>query len=116
MLKEGTKSMSMVVSKEKVNKAYYLYIDTGGTFSDCFVLKPDGTFETGKSPTTPDNLADSFFSCMEVAFMKMGKSIDEILPNTVILGYGTTQGTNVIVTRSGASSLGLITTRGHEDR
>jgi N-methylhydantoinase A len=108
--------MSMVATKEEKNKAYYMYIDTGGTFSDCFILKPDGTFETGKSPTTPDNLADSFFSCMEVACMKLGQSIDDVLPNTVVLGYGTTQGTNVIVTRSGASRLGLITTRGHEDR
>lgn len=107
----------MACEAEKMNKmGYTMYIDTGGTFSDCIILKPDGTFVTGKSPTTPDNLANSFFSCMEIACNKMGLSINDVLPNTGVLGYGTTEGTNVIVTRSGASRIGLITTRGHEDR
>ena len=117
MLKEEDKRISMVATRKEGNKAgYVVYVDTGGTFSDCIILKPDGTIVTGKSPTTPGNLADSFFACIEVACTNMGQSIDDVLSNTVVLGYGTTEGTNVIVTRSGASRLGLITTRGHEDR
>jgi len=95
---------------------YIIYIDTGGTFSDCIILSPDGTFVTGKSPTTPKDLSQGFFAAIEVAALQMGKTIDSILSNTTILGYGTTEGTNIVVTGTGASHLGLITNRGHEDR
>lgn len=102
--------------KKKSKEGYIIYIDTGGTFSDCIILKTDGTFVTGKSPTTPKDLSQSFFAAMEVAASRMGQPIDEILPDTIVLGYGTTEGTNIVVTGSGASRLGLITTMGHEDR
>lgn len=96
--------------------SYSIYIDTGGTFSDAFVLLPDGTFYTGKVPTTPRDLSECFLSCIETAALQMGKSLDEVLQETRIIGYGTTQGTNIVVTGAGAGRLGLITTAGHEDR
>ena len=34
-----------------------IYIDTGGTFSDCVYIRGDGLVFTGKAATTPDNLA-----------------------------------------------------------
>ena len=100
----------------KSDSGYIIYIDTGGTFSDCIVLRPDGTFVTGKSPTTPKDLSQSFFASIEVAASEIGQSVDELLGNTTVLGYGTTEGTNIVVTGTGASRLGLITSRGHEDR
>lgn len=96
--------------------SYSIYIDTGGTFSDAFILLPDGTFFTGKVPTTPKDLSECFLACIETAAQKMGKSLDEVLKKTRIIGYGTTQGTNIVVTGAGAGRLGLITTAGHEDR
>lgn len=95
---------------------YIIYVDTGGTFSDCIILKSDGTFVTGKSLTTPRNLSESFFASIEVAASNLGISLEEVLSNTIVLGYGTTEGTNIVVTRTGAAKLGFITTRGHEDR
>ena len=107
----------MTNTSERESKAeYIIYIDTGGTFSDCIILSPDGTFVTGKSPTTPTDLSQSFFAAIEVASSQLGKPIDYVLSNTIVLGYGTTEGTNIVVTGTGASRLGLITTMGHEDR
>ncbi len=105
-----------IPTEQKDKTGYIIYIDTGGTFSDCIILNPDGSFVTGKTHTTPDNLSESFFASIEVAASRMGKPVDDILSNTMVLGYGTTEGTNIVVTRTGAVRLGLITTRGHEDR
>lgn len=95
---------------------YIIYIDTGGTFSDAVVVKPDGTFVSGKAPTTPDKLQLCFFNSIEAAAKKMGKTLKEVLPNTDIVGYGTTIGTNIIVSGVGGPKLGFITTKGSEDR
>ncbi len=95
---------------------YIIYIDTGGTFPDCIILSPDGKFISGKSPTTPDDLSEGFFKAIEVAASQISKPLDEVLSNITVLGYGTTEGTNIVVTGMGAAHLGLITTRGHEDR
>ena len=104
------------MKKQKSKSGYIIYIDTGGTFSDCIILKADGTFVKGKSPTTPKDLSQSFFAAIEVASEQLGKPVDEVLSNTIVLGYGTTEGTNIVVTGTGASRLGFITTKGHEDR
>ena len=94
-----------------------VFIDTGGTFSDTIILKENGEFITGKASTTPDNLAEGFFASLEAACRNMGKKTSkEVLPATVGIGYGTTQGTNILVTRANAPKIGFITTRGAEDR
>ncbi len=99
----------------KNDEKYIVYIDTGGTFSDAVVVRPDGTFINGKAPTSPQNLEECFFNCIESAAKNGGKSLEEVLSKTEILGYGTTAGTNAILTRSGAPKLGLIITKGFED-
>lgn len=95
---------------------YVVFIDTGGTFSDAIILKEDGGFTSGKASTTPENLAEGFFASLEAVCRNMGSSTADVLPCTVGIGYGTTQGTNILVTRSGAPKIGFITTRGVEDR
>jgi N-methylhydantoinase A len=115
MIWKETKLMVDATNK-KSKGGYIIYVDTGGTFSDCIIIKPDGTFVTGKSPTTPHDLSQSFLGAIEVATSEMGESVDKVLSNTIVLGYGTTEGTNIVVTGTGASRLGLITSGGHEDR
>ena len=84
-----------------------VFIDTGGTFSDTIILKENGEFITGKASTTPDNLAEGFFASLEAACRNMGKKTSkEVLPATVGIGYGTTQGTNILVTRANAPKIG----------
>ncbi|MBM2831429.1 MAG: hypothetical protein HW414_481 [Dehalococcoidia bacterium] len=99
-----------------IQERYRIFIDTGGTFSDAVVVKADGTFVSGKAQTTPRKLEDCFFACIEAVSQNMGKTSKEVLPLTVEIGYGTTAGTNILVTRSGAPRIGFITTRGAEDR
>jgi len=98
------------------NIRYSVYLDTGGTFTDCVIPGSDGTFTRGKALTKPDRLTDSFFGSIENAANKLGKSAKYILTQTDEVGYGTTLGTNIIVTRKGGPKLGFITTRGFEDR
>ncbi len=75
-------------AEKKQGKGYIIYIDNGGTFTDAFVLSPDGTFVTGKRPTTPKDLSVGLFNCVEDACEKMGKTIGEVLSNTVVFGGG----------------------------
>ncbi len=96
------------------DKKYLIYLDTGGTFSDCVIIKEDGSFVSGKASTTPDNLATCFFNCIENAAQQLGKGLIDVLKNCKLLGFGTTAGTNALLTLQGPK-LGLITTAGFED-
>ena len=98
-----------------MDELYNIYLDTGGTFSDAILLKNDGTFVTGKASTTPNDLSECFINCIQAACDKLNKPIEEILSKTQILGFGTTAGTNAILTRVGGPNLGLIVTKGFED-
>lgn len=93
---------------------YVIYLDTGGTFSDAVIIKEDGSFVTGKASTTPDDLATCFFNGIENAAQRLGKSLGEVLKNCNLLGFGTTAGTNALITLQGPR-LGLIITAGFED-
>lgn len=97
-------------------EGYIVYVDTGGTFSDAVVVSPDGTYISGKALTTPDNLEECFFNCIEAAARNMGSSLEELLVGCAEIGYGTTAGTNMVVTGAAGPKLGLITTKGIEDR
>jgi N-methylhydantoinase A len=81
-------------------KSYIIYIDTGGTFTDAVVVLPDGTFVIGKAPTTPDQLDVGLFNSIEDAAKKLDKSLDEIMKQTAQIGYGTTAGTNMVVSQA----------------
>lgn len=93
-----------------------IYIDTGGTFTDAVIVQPNGIFVVGKASTIPDSLEISFLDAIEDAARKLGTSIDEVLTNTAQVGYGTTAGTNMIVSEAPGPKLGLLTTKGVEDR
>jgi N-methylhydantoinase A len=95
---------------------YIVYIDNGGTFTDSVIAKSDGTVVTGKASTIPTRLQDSFFASIEDAAGRMGESIANIISKADVIGYGCTLGTNIIVSQQKGPKLGLITTRGIEDR
>ncbi|MCL5962226.1 MAG: hydantoinase/oxoprolinase family protein [Chloroflexi bacterium] len=100
---------------ENRDSKYIIYLDTGGTFSDAVIVREDGSFVRGKAPTTPDDLESCFFDCVEDGAEKLNKPLNEVLANTVVLGFGTTAGTNALLTKVGGPKVGLITTRGFED-
>jgi N-methylhydantoinase A len=78
-------------------------IDTGGTFTDCVMLR-DGEIEVLKIASTP---ADPSLAVLQ-AVMEMAGSGD------VELRHGTTVGTNTMLERKGAR-VAFVTTQGFED-
>lgn len=101
---------------DREKESYIIFVDNGGTFTDSVIVKPDGTFISGKADTIPENLTECFFASLQAAGEALGKSLDAIVPKSIEIGYGTTWGTNVVVTGTGAPRLGFITNRGTEDR
>lgn len=91
-------------------------VDTGGTFTDALITMPDGSFYAGKDYTDPERLEVSFFGAIADAAKKMNKSIGEVLPHAGQIIYGTTIGTNMIVADVPGPKVGLLTTKGVEDR
>lgn len=105
----------MLSEKGKSTPETFIYTDTGGTFTDCVIVTESGEVWTGKAPTIPERLEDCFFQSISAAIGDRS-SLEEVLKTCRVIGYGTTQGTNVIVTGAGAPNLGFITTKGQEDR
>lgn len=89
-------------------------VDIGGTFTDCVLLGADGSIVGAKSPTTPSDRSEGFFSSIARAAEKIGLDEAGLYARTSRLVHGTTTGTNAIVSRTGAD-VGLITTAGHGD-
>jgi N-methylhydantoinase A/oxoprolinase/acetone carboxylase beta subunit len=87
-------------------------IDTGGTFTDAFVVR-DGERFTVKTLTTPHDLAVCFRDVIARAAEEIGTSVPELLRETATVRYATTVGTNTIIQRSGPR-LGLIAAEGGE--
>ena len=97
--------------------SYSIFVDNGGTFTDAVIVHESGNFWRGKGDTTPENLHKCFFAAIQDAASQMGKSFEELLSDCRVIGYGTTLGTNILVSGgAGGTKLGFITTKGHEDR
>lgn len=93
-------------------RATTINIDTGGTFTDAFVVR-DGMRFSVKTLTTPHDLAVCFRDVIARAAEEIGLTVPELLRETATVRYATTVGTNAIITRSGPR-LGLITADGGE--
>ncbi|OLT40001.1 hypothetical protein BJF85_06570 [Saccharomonospora sp. CUA-673] len=85
-------------------------IDTGGTFTDGFVVR-DGIAHTIKTLTTPHDLAVCFRETIENAAGSLGLTVPDMLRETASVRYATTVGTNTVVQRRGPR-IGLITDPG----
>lgn len=91
---------------------YTIDIDTGGTFTDCF-LHGDGQVRTVKVPTTPHDLTVCFLESIKAGARAFGLSTEDLLYDTGIIRFSSTIGTNTIIQRDGAK-VGLLVTRGAE--
>lgn len=87
--------------------AVTLDIDTGGTFTDGFVVV-DGKSSAVKVLTTPHDLAVCFQEVVEAAADAAGMSVPKLLTRTEAVRYATTVGTNTVIQRNGPR-LGLLT-------
>jgi N-methylhydantoinase A/acetophenone carboxylase len=92
--------------------AYTIDIDTGGTFTDCF-LHGGGELRTVKVPTTPHDLTVCLQNSIRAGAQAWGLPVEDLLNDTAIIRFSSTIGTNTIIQRDGAK-LGLLVTRGSE--
>jgi N-methylhydantoinase A/acetophenone carboxylase len=92
---------------------YKIHIDIGGTFTDCFTVY-NGSYVTGRTPTTPYNLSVGFIKSIEDCARRLKISKEEILKNTESIIYSTTIAMNKLLERKGPF-MGLVTTEGFED-
>jgi N-methylhydantoinase A len=94
--------------------SYVIGVDTGGTFTDCVLLRSDGQLLWGKAPSTPKDFARGVIDAVKATAEPLKLPLQEILRDTSVFVHGTTVSTNAFLTRSGAKT-GLLTTKGHED-
>ncbi len=92
---------------------YTIDIDTGGTFTDGFIVF-DGEIKTVKVATTQHDLTLCFLECIRAGARAFGITTEDLLYNTDVVRFSSTIGTNTIIQRDG-SKIGLIVTSGTED-
>lgn len=92
--------------------AYTIDIDTGGTFTDGFLVHGDQV-KTVKVPTTPHDLTVCFIECIKSGARAFGVAVEDLLYETDIIRFSNTIGTNTIIQRDG-SKVGLLVTKGRE--
>lgn len=97
------------------HKPIILAIDTGGTMSDTVVVDENGYFTIGKAQTTPENEAIGIINSFRDAVRKWNMSVEEAAKTLEVIIYTGTIMLNRILTRTGFSNIGIITTAGHED-
>ncbi len=93
---------------------YRIGVDVGGTFTDCVVMRPDGSLLLEKAPTTPGDQSDGVVNALTQAAAAEGLSLDGLLGQTDTIVHGTTTGDNTMIQMTGAPT-GLIVTRGFRD-
>lgn len=89
------------------------YTDTGGTFTDTFVVDKDGNFVVGKAPSTPADISKGYFESIRRTADELGMTLEELCEQLSIMGYGATVVVNTILTRTG-EKIGVILTKGFE--
>ncbi|MEM2560479.1 MAG: hydantoinase/oxoprolinase family protein [Candidatus Bathyarchaeia archaeon] len=88
-------------------------IDSGSTFTDCFITFKERYLKV-KVPTTPYDLAICFFDALKEAAAVCGfNSVKELLRHTSIIRYVTTHGTNTFIMKTG-DTVGVLVTKGYE--
>ncbi len=93
---------------------YYCYSDSGGTFTDTFVMTTEGEFFSGKASTTPGSLEGGHIDSVNNAVAdNLHIGLEQFFPQTEVVGFGTTAIINTVVTRVGIKT-GAIVTKGFE--
>src|SRR5215213_1526497 len=91
-------------------------VDIGGTFTDSVLVEPDGRVAYGKALSSPaDDFQGGFFGSLSSAATLAGHDPDDVFKDlTRVVSHGSTVATNIVVEGKGAT-VGLLTTKGHED-
>jgi len=97
-----------------VEKAYWIGVDTGGTFTDALAIDLSGKLHLAKTPSTPKDLSVGIMNAMQLLAESARIPVERLLAATTKFAHGTTATVNAMVQRKGAK-VGLITTRGFRD-
>jgi N-methylhydantoinase A len=77
-------------------------------------MDENGNIVTAKAPTTPGELEKGVFDAIALVAAMQGVAAEQLLAKVSAFGHGTTQATNALIERTGATT-GLIATRGFGD-
>ncbi|MQA82693.1 MAG: hypothetical protein GEV10_30255 [Streptosporangiales bacterium] len=91
--------------------AYRIGIDTGGTFTDGFLIDSTGAYRWAKSLTTPYDLGECFRKVLQELADRAGIPLDELIRDAELMCYSTTHGTNTLLEESGPR-VGVIVSPG----
>ncbi|MEV0703585.1 hydantoinase/oxoprolinase family protein [Saccharopolyspora sp. NPDC050389] len=100
----------MPLPTPKEERGYRVAIDTGGTFTDIAVNRPDGSVFVWKVPSTPHAPDEAVIAGLTEALAKVAGHPGEVARFV----HGTTVATNTVITGTGAR-VGLVTTDGFRD-
>ena len=98
---------------DSARPAFCIGVDVGGTFTDVVLSEGTGVWRA-KAPSTPAALGQGVLNGCRLVAQHAGMRLEDLLPQVVRFGLGTTAVTNVIATRSGRR-VGLVTTQGFEE-
>jgi len=83
---------------------YRIGIDVGGTFTDCVLLRPDGSVVLEKAPTTPEDQSRGVLAGLSQLAAAEGISVEVLAAGTRTIVHGTTTGDNTMIQMSGATT------------
>ena len=97
-----------------VSQRFTIDIDTGGTFTDCYV-EGGGQVVLSKSDTTPHDLSQGVLDCIDRAAAALGMERSALLWQSAAIRLSTTIATNTFINKSGAK-VGLLLGESLADR
>jgi len=95
------------------NPVEVLGIDAGGTMTDTFFVRKDGTFVVGKAQSDSDE-ANAVLESSKDALAHWGREVKDVYPEMVTCVFSGTAMLNRVVGRKGLRT-GLIVSKGFED-
>ena len=94
--------------------SYRIGVDIGGTFTDFTVVDRNGEMTLWKQDTNPAAPTQAIEAGLHAVAGELGKTLQELLSETVLFVHGTTIATNTLIQRNGPK-VGLLCTKGFRD-
>jgi len=89
-------------------------IDAGGTMTDTFFVREDGSFVVGKAQSNPGDESQAIYESSIDALAEWKLKVDDVFPELLTCVYSGTAMLNRVVQRKGLD-VGLMCNRGFED-
>jgi len=89
-------------------------IDAGGTMTDTFFVREDGSFVVGKAQSNPGDESQAIYESSVDALGEWQRKVDDVFPELLTCVYSGTAMLNRVVQRKGLD-VGLMCNKGFED-